>query len=372
MLVIVSSLSMLLLMSSKRTAALSGLVAAVVAIGLILAAIYVPGTGIGKPNSSQGTLSVLLTDPPTVPENVSAVYITYSQVQVHIADAGNQSGWYSLTGSGEINLMSVVNVSQTIANANLPAGNFNGFRFNVTQVVVTYNNVNYTGLMIYNHNTLYTWIPGGISVSAAQSSAALIDLAPTVILAGTPQNPTFVFIPASKGFVIPSSAIPAQSRQIGERHQLEGNSWWSSIEAGTKFGISKVLLTPNSLQITVTNEGSSSVDLRLAGVATQNSVSGGFDSLLKASDVFVVENNGTLVNMNSTSLDSIESQVAGAGLLLAPGASVTLTYSGTIQIGLQMYMHFHDYGITEIAPQSMYMSWVQGNAQIASAGVLAS
>ncbi|MHB1908416.1 MAG: hypothetical protein ACYCQJ_06040 [Nitrososphaerales archaeon] len=85
-----------------------------------------------------------------------------------------------------------------------------------------------------------------------------------------------------------------------------------------------------------------------------------------------LENNGTLVNMNSTSLDSIENQIAGAGLLLAPGSSVTLTYSGTIQIGLQMYMYSHNYGITEIAPQSMYMSWVQGNDQIARAGVLAS
>ncbi len=374
-------------MSSMRSIALSGTFAAIIAIALILAVIYIPGIGLGinttttatTPSpSNTGTMEVLLTDPPTVPENVSAVYIEYSEVQVHIADAGNSSGWYQLTGSGEVNLMSVVNVSQTIATSNLPAGKFNGLRFNVTGVSVTYSpdldivkSQNYTGLMVNSHNTLYVWIPGGINVTAAETSAALVDLTPTVVLAGSASNPTFVFIPTATGYVIPSSAIPAESHAIGTRVDLASSSWWTTVERGTHFAIMSVSLTLDSLNITVTNQGTSSVILRLAGVTTQTSLSGGMESTLRTSDIFAIENNGTLVNLNTTNKDSVENQVASGGFLLGPGQSITLSYTGPIRIGFQVGIIVPKYSPPPIVPNQFYMVWVQGNGQIAQAGAYA-
>ena len=369
-------------MSSVRSVTLSGVIATVIAVGLIIAVIYAPGIGLGfgtnTTQSSEGTMAVLLTDPPTVPGNVSAVYIQYSQVQAHVANSGNQSGWQDLTGSEEINLMSVVNVSQTIANSNLPAGQFNGLRFNVTQITVTYSPnptaqqaQNYTGLMIHGHNTLYVWIPGGINVVAAQTAAAMIDLTPTVVLAGSTSNPTFIFIPSARGYVIPSSSIPAQSHAIGERSDLAENSWWSGIEAGTKFAITYVSLSATSLNVTVTNQGSSSVEIRLAGVTTQTTMSGGMESMLKTSDIFAVQSNGTMVNLNTTSAVSVDDQVAAGGLLLAPGQRVTLTFKGPVLIGAQIQIMFPKFIPPMVAPGSFYMVWVQGNGQIAQAGTSA-
>ena len=128
------------LMSTKRKVMTSAAVAVIAAIALISAAILSPGM-LGTSSTAQagsGTLAVMLTDPPTVPNGVSAVYATYNDLQVHVSDAGNQSGWYDLHSSGEINLMSIVNVSQTIASTNVPSGVYNILRFNITSSIVTY------------------------------------------------------------------------------------------------------------------------------------------------------------------------------------------------------------------------------------------
>lgn len=383
-------------MSSKTTVALSALVAVIVAGGLIAAALFVPGLGANEASQTtlsspstvasssasssshstvqngQGALAILLTDPPTVPENVSAVYMQYNMVQVHIADAGNETGWYSLNGSGVVNLMGVVNVSQTIANASLPAGKFNGMRFNATQVTVVYNNVSYNATMINGEHTLYTWIPGGINVTAAETSAAIIDLTPTILMAGTPTNLTFIFVPASVGYVIPTASIPAESHTIGGLFNLTKSPWWNSIQSLTKFGITNVVLTPDSLKITVVNQGTASVVLRLAGVTTTSSMSGGIQGLLKTSDIFTIESDGSLVNMNVTTAKNLIDQVAAGGLLLASGQSVILTYSGTIEIGLQTsILHLHSYPISTIVSGTKYEVWVTGNGQVVQAGASA-
>lgn len=387
-------------MSSARNVALSGVFAAIIAIGLIAAFIFVPGIGaslIGQSATStfpngvqsttamsagetaqssgegqQGTLAVLLTDPPTIPSNVSAVYVQYSEVEAHIANAGNQTGWYGLAGSGGINLLSVVNVSETIANQSLPEGKFNGLRFNVTSVVVTFEGQNVTGSMLGGQDTSYIWIPGGIMVNDLETAAAMIDYTPTVVLAGNATNPTFVFVPAAVGYVIPSSSIPAESHLIGTKIDLDSEPWWVSTVSGTKFAVTHATLTPDSLSITVLNQGTSSVLLRFAGVSTQTSVSGGFEAMLPTSEVFVVKSDGSLIPLVFTSMATVNSQVSSAGLLLAPGQSVTLHYSGSIVVGAQQVgLHFEQPTNSSITVGSFYHVLVQGNGQMAQAAVQA-
>src|SRR5689334_14834462 len=120
-------------MSSKNKALLSGAIAAIIAMALISGLVFTPGllrnltsgstsisstTSGNAPSSGSGTLAVLMTDPPTVPDGTTAVYINYSNIQVHISQAGNYSGWIDLQSSGEINLMSIINTTQTIAATN--------------------------------------------------------------------------------------------------------------------------------------------------------------------------------------------------------------------------------------------------------------
>src|SRR5271157_1694401 len=104
-------------MNSKKSALLSGTIAALIAIAVIatassLGALRTTGSpsstvqlqgattqqvGATSGGSSKtGTLAVLMTDPPTVPSGVTAVYITYANLAIHFRDAGNDSGWHIL------------------------------------------------------------------------------------------------------------------------------------------------------------------------------------------------------------------------------------------------------------------------------------
>ncbi|HYB03409.1 MAG TPA: DUF4382 domain-containing protein, partial [Nitrososphaerales archaeon] len=101
------------------------------------------------PSQNADDLAVLMTDPPTVPEGVTAVYITYANLAIHVSDAGNNTGWHVLDLQGQIDLMSIINSTQTIVDANVTSGNFNALAFNVTSAIVTFNGLNYTADLVY-------------------------------------------------------------------------------------------------------------------------------------------------------------------------------------------------------------------------------
>jgi len=213
-----------------------GIVGVIVAIGLIVAGMYAFGgggflggthsstslitttsggsssttgtgtTAVGSSSSSTtsgsgilgstGTLQISMIDPPNVPANVVAVYVNYSSIQVHVSNAGNQSGWYNVTSSGTINLMKIVSNSKVLASATLPNGTYNIVRFNVTSAVVT---VNSTSGVLTNHTAnvpsgmVQATITGGVNVQANTTSALLIDISPRV----TGANGSYILVPSA-------------------------------------------------------------------------------------------------------------------------------------------------------------------------------
>ena len=207
-------------MSSKRSIALSGLVAAIVAIGLIAATVYLPGAGIfqgGTTNSSSslgsqtGTLGIQLTDPPTVPPGVTSVYISYSEMDVHVAGAGNQSGWYQVAPAGEIDLMSILNTSITLGSAPVTTGEFNAIGFNITSATVTVNGVNQSAF-ISSHKLLVPLV-GGVQVASGTSVGVLVDLSPTVLAVTNGSQTAYVLIPNAHSVLIPESVWKAHEHR---------------------------------------------------------------------------------------------------------------------------------------------------------------
>ncbi|MDH2901449.1 MAG: hypothetical protein PXY39_10805, partial [archaeon] len=93
-------------MSISRKSLIGGIVGAIISISLIVAGAYafsgssngsffgLGGSGGGSSTSGSGTMQLSMIDPPNVPSNVVDVYVNYSSIQVHEANAGNQSGWY--------------------------------------------------------------------------------------------------------------------------------------------------------------------------------------------------------------------------------------------------------------------------------------
>ncbi len=377
-------------MNSKNKVVTSGVLAAVVAIALVTAVL---GLGILSStttsgvfgattsttgNSAQsGTLAVLMTDPPTVPTGVSAVYITYANLGVHVSGAGNQSGWHALNTQGEINLMSVINATQTIASANISSGKFDALAFNITSAVVTYNGQNYSADLVYQEHMLVVPIVGGITVTSGQTSAAVIDLTPTVLLLGNTTNPTFAFIPAAKGYTIPAQSTTSMHLHVGDRDDIHGAPWWIDIERNSHFELTAVSLAPTSLSITVNNTGNATIDFRVAAITSTTSVQGGFKgggddfpAAASISEYFAVESNGSLVPVTAYGHGQVQATLGSAGYLLQPGTSATFTYSGNITLGL--LQEYHVQPTQQIVGGQQYIVTLLGNGMFAQTDTTAS
>ncbi|HZW56241.1 MAG TPA: DUF4382 domain-containing protein [Nitrososphaerales archaeon] len=375
--------------SNKKSALVSGTIAALIAVAVIGIAL---GTGVlgsattrgstlfSTTNSgSSGTLAVLMTDPPTVPNGVTAVYITYANMAVHVTGAGNQSGWHSLGTNGTINLMSVINATQTIASAKIDSGNFNAIGFNITSAIVTYNGQNYTADLVYGHNMLVVPIVGGIRVDGGATAATMIDMTPTVLKLESNDTSSattsFAFIPSAKAYTIPAQSTSSLHLRVGERDDIHDAPWWIAIEHGSHFEITSAKLSGTTLSITVTNTGNASLVFRTATVTSSTSQSGGYEGgravFADGSALFVVEPNGTMIQASSALGEKgMVSAVIAGGYLLSPGQSATFTYTGaSITLGLTQHMQLSSTGITS---GQKYIVSLFGNGMIAQTAVTAS
>ncbi len=178
-------------MSYQKTM-IGAVIGAIVAIGLILGGVYafsggnflglttttIGGTTNNTLSSGLGTLQISMQDPPQVPPEVTAVYINYSSIQVHVANAGNQSGWYNVTSSGTANLTSLIANSKLLGSAKLPSGTYNIVRFNVTSALVTVGGTNYTATV--PSGKVQAVLTGGVDVKQGQTSSLLIAISPKV------------------------------------------------------------------------------------------------------------------------------------------------------------------------------------------------
>ncbi len=366
-------------MSSKKNAVLSGIAALLVAAS-ILAVSVLTGFPFNPTNSGapSGTLSVLLTDPPHVPTGVSAVSITYSDVAVHVSEAGNQSGWTIVKSSGTIELMSTVNVAQTISSVKITSGDYNALRFNISSAQVTYYGKTYTAFV--PSSRLIVPIIGGIEVNASKPSATIINIDPTVFNIGSTSNPEFIIRPAARAFPVPSSEVTEQVEHEGNRLSLAGRTWWMGLlEKYTENAqVTNANLTPSSLSVTVKNTGTLETKLRLVVVAPIGLTSvaaGNYDrppATLFGAAVFIALPNATLVPIQKYILSAYQQGTAGESLMdafasggysLTAGSSGTVSYKGTITLG------FHLSAIPtipSIVPGQQYQVTVLGDEALAS------
>src|SRR5487761_1663101 len=100
----------------KRSRILLAIV--VIVAGLLVSALVFSSSlfSAGPKSQETGTLAVLLTDPPSLPNGATALYMNYGSVQVHstsdIAATSSSSDWIDLGASGVLNLTSLVNATQ--------------------------------------------------------------------------------------------------------------------------------------------------------------------------------------------------------------------------------------------------------------------
>jgi hypothetical protein len=321
---------------------------------------------------------VLLTDPPHVPEGVTAVYVYYIGLAVH-----GENGWTTVKQDGVIELMGTVGQALTLSSATVPAGTYDGLKFEVTSAQVTYQGTNHSAIV--QGGKLTVKIEGGAVVSASQKAGALIDIQPTVINIGTSSGPSFVLWATARAFQVPSAQMTGGVENEGHRFSLAGYGWWDNDDAETRatIALSQVSLSAGSLGLTVTDTGSSGTELKLVVVSSTNIIPGtsGQDSIpdvMTSTAVFVALNNGTLIQflpflhtsmpmVRGENQMSVYDALLTAGYNLTSGKSVSFQYSGTIELSFGLFVQAQ--GITS---GSTYWVTVIGDNSVATTQVTAS
>ena len=279
-----------------------------------------------------GTLVLLLHDPPNAPAGVSHVFVTYSDLAIHDANSLASSGWIDLGQTGTIDLMSVVNFTQTIATVVVGEGNFDLLRMNLSSIIITYNSQNYTASAPNNQLTI--GIVGGLILSSSATAGTVIDITPTILMYNTSTSsttPTFVMVPSAKAIVVPQNHLSQSVLQVGHKEDDSNNTWLTQDITNqyhqSSFNITSASLSNKSLSVTVNNTGNTSVFIQSIYIGPNVSQSGdhteGSDF---ASTVFTVLANGTLVPFGTS--DSGNQQ--NIGYNLSAKSHVTFEYSGQI------------------------------------------
>ena len=302
--------------------------------GLALAgAIIFSGSSFGLlAVDTSGILSVLLTDPPSVPPGVTAVYITYSNIALHAEGFGN-SGWIALSGHGTVDTMELgtLNLSETISTGVIPSLVYNQMAFTIAGAAVEFHHQNYS--VTVTSGRLVTPFVGALTINSSNPAAALVDIQTTILNLGGRSNPSFTLTASAKVVQVPSNEVSSSTRVVGRKFALEGHSWFAAFKANHSDSLnsSSAVLTPTSLSLRVMNPGEDPITLRMVMVASTTNASEGDDGYLSSiisNVLFAVQPDGSLQLLTGPS--QVQSSFEEPGFTLAPGATQTLSYSGNL------------------------------------------
>jgi hypothetical protein len=333
--------------------------------GLVIAGTAIfAGSSLGLLGSdSSGVLSVLLTDPPAVPDGVSAVYITYSNIAVHASGFGD-SGWVDVPGSGTIETLGLVNFSRTISTGRVPILTYDLVAFNITSTTVDYMGRNYT--VGANSGRLTIPFVTSLKVNASIPAAALVDISPTVLNIGSQGSPSFTMAAGAKALQVPSVEVKDSMKTVGSEFSLQGHPWFQSFTAthADNLMLSGLSLTASSFSFSASNPGPDAITLRMVVVtldpptpragAALNSVANSFD--------FAVGSDGSLSLLSGAS-GMVGHILQTQGYTLTGGATKQFGYSGEIATLL---------GAASITPGASYDVVVIGSETLATQTVVAS
>jgi hypothetical protein len=116
-----------------------------IVLAIVLVLVVVGGV-VGFLFYAPSNVQISIRDPPQQPydPSIQAIYVTFTSIDIHTANAASDSGWHTITTGATVNLFTVLNASKVLDKASLPAGKYTELRFNVSKVVVTKSGVNVT------------------------------------------------------------------------------------------------------------------------------------------------------------------------------------------------------------------------------------
>ncbi len=148
-------------------------------------------------------LILSITDPPPISysNNITAIYVTLTTIEIHAADADNNSGWHTLAMDVTLNLMTLLSASKLLGTAQLPPGRYSEIRFFASQAIITINGTN-TTYTIPSGNQTGIKVPvtgGGFHIYGGQSMTVQLDLSLNNEIMN---NPTMTLTPVATAKVL--------------------------------------------------------------------------------------------------------------------------------------------------------------------------
>lgn len=367
-------------MSSRRSVIASGVIALFVAV-VVIVATTVTGLSLTSTKaigSTKGTLSILITDPPHIPNGVTAVYVTYSRVGIHRAGSGDAQDWIEMNSLGTINLLNTLNVSQTVASSKIESGVYDKLLLGISSSAVTYDGKNYSAFI--PSGVLVIPVVGGIKVNGSMINAAIINFEPTVVNVGSASNLEFVIRFVAQAFPVPSKDVNANIQQPGSRLNLTNRPWWKHYMQtySANIQLSSARLSASSLSVTVTDRGNRNVTLKVLVIAPiealPRSHGHSVPEVLSGASVFAIKSDGSLEPLNiDGSLTSVKIRAmaifGSAGYELSPTSSTTLSFNGVISLGFAIPAGALPQTLT---PGKQYLMAVMGENAISSLVVTSS
>jgi DNA-binding transcriptional ArsR family regulator len=199
---------------SAITAALALVVIAIIAFasyGLNQNAAY---SGAYK-SSYANYVPISITDPPQVPAGTQALYINYSHLYAQVTNSSSRS-WVSVSASGRLDLMSLINESQVIGSIGIgPNSSIDSIRFNITAASITIDNITYPVYLTIGEVTAKVG-----STKLNDSSGVLLDFSPAVMPAYASNSTIFALVPALRAAIVPR---PGQSVLAASAQSVSGS-----------------------------------------------------------------------------------------------------------------------------------------------------
>ncbi len=287
---------------------------------------------------------VSITDPPQVPYGTQALYINYSSIEAYVTYKNGSSLWSPLNGSGRLDLLTLINVSQVISAINITkVKSVKAIRFNISASSITINNVTYNVQVQSNRVTAY--ISNG---TLGSYSSLLLDFLPVV---------TPIYTNNSIKFMLTSSLIASASRNSMQhlfRPELPiYKKYPCHAPTVSNLTISNVKLASShsyiNFSLTVKNTGRYNITLMFINLL------GGSISPYKNFSSFGIGNDMPMPSFNSSNA-SIYSISNGSAYINGSEAFILLNYNPNSNISLHLPKPVNNIfisGIDRMSPQNI-------------------
>ena len=240
-----------------------GLAAVLAAIVVIAVVLYANPLSFTPDQTSAASFLVMLTDPPTVPAGTTILDLTYSNVSLHVTYPNGTALWLPVNASGTVNLFSLVNMSQTIASTTIPSGSaVDKIQFTIADVDAVVNGV------MYNVTALSNTLVVSVKNSKVNQtlSGVLIDFNPTLVqIQATDANGTLVYyyvlVPSATATII--GDLSREQIKVGTIVELGQNNRVKLVRVVEEFSKNVTIVSASlsvngnvtTLSVTIKNDG---------------------------------------------------------------------------------------------------------------------